>query len=163
MLKIVEKHEEDAREKRAKALMDNLAARLASVERKLEAQPEIDLAIEFLGRAIRDDDERKLSLHAAFVGWFVTAKRPVARARLLSEAIQRLTWEELLEFRDRHGRKRNDGVFVTTGLDEQTLYTRLAAAGLWQASGVRMPQQITPLGESLLALVDEVSSNPGGS
>lgn len=134
--------------RRLERLISSLDRRLHGLE--IDALPEerVDLFIEVVRKAVEDDEERKLPFYEAVLDWLAKHKPTAAQVRVLSDAVQRLSYVELFAFaselRGGLARPTLDG----DGLPETAYVHRLESTGIANG-GVRYNGSPTLLGQAL--------------
>lgn len=128
---------------RLQALVTSLQQRIGNVETKFEEE-EVDLFVEVVHTAIKDDESRKQVFYAGILEWIVREKPSGARVRALADAVQRVSFLELAFFR-RVLSGQNARALISPDLPADLVIDRLRNVGL--SSGPWVMGNPTVLGD----------------
>ncbi|HWB20223.1 MAG TPA: hypothetical protein VG711_07985 [Phycisphaerales bacterium] len=131
---------------RLKRLLETVAVRVGHLE-TTQPDEKVNLFLEVVRNAIKDDEETKQPIYSGILEWIVKDSPPSVQVRILSDAVRDLSYLELYYFiHEMHGRRRIE--LIEYILSESLIVRRLESCGL-ASGGVRMNGSPTIVGSIL--------------
>lgn len=134
------------KQERLERLVRSLSTRTNDI-RPEASEEQINLFVEVVQKALEDDEEAKTPFYEGVLEWMLRERPSAAKVRLLSDAVQRLAFVELVYFLwDMNGRYARE--LLENHLPDTVVHTRLESLGL-ATGGVRMQGNATSIGQVL--------------
>lgn len=134
---------------RFKLILENVQKRVSLLEEREYSEDEVDLFIEVVSRAIKDDEDDKELIYSAVLEWIIRDRPKLVQVRILADGVRQLSYLELycflMECQGSSSRELHE-----KSLSENLLWNRLAHTGLSQGATVRMKGSPTDIGSILV-------------
>jgi hypothetical protein len=111
---------------------------------------QIDLLVEMVSRCIEDDDDRKTPMYAGVIAWIRTKSPSRMAIRIVGEAVQSLSYVELVVFITKmKGRENALGANPRKLIDPNVLKNRVSSVGLAEGGTIEVRGSPTKFGKVL--------------
>lgn len=134
---------------RFKRILENVQKRVSLLEDRVFSEDEVDLFIEVVSRAIKDDEDAKESIYSAVLEWIIRDRPKLVQVRILADGVRQLSYLEVYCFlTECQGSASRD--LHENSLSQNLLWNRLAYAGLSEGATARMNGSPTDIGSILV-------------
>ena len=128
--------------------MQDVQERVEDLEQQVRSDEQVDLFVEVLEKAIKDDEVAKERIYVGVLEWMLRQKPTLAQVRILSNAVRELSYLELYCFIAEMAGKPRKRLYEPL-ISERVFWNRLTQAGLTEGASIRKDGNPTQFGETL--------------